>query len=264
MHIDKLINQVVNPSGEDVLIIPSEWSQGRTVFGGLSAALLFAVTESKVTPERLVRSFHCNFIAPFFVEHEYTIKVVLLREGKNVSVLQGSIIQNNIICVQTQTVFGAKRQSMLAVKNTEVHNLELPKEPSLLVQTPKLTPKALQHFEMAIVDGIPFTGSTETTVSGWMRFKKSPESLGCAHLIALIDAWPPTLLQQLQIPAPASSMTWTINFIQPLPTLSSKEWFAYQAKTREFSDGYGVSDANIWDEKGKLLATSNQIFTLFV
>ena len=263
MHIDKLINQIVNHSGNEKLIINSDWSQGRTVFGGLSAALLFAIAESSVAPERLARSFHCNFIGPFYAEQEYTIKVDLLREGKNVSVVQSSIIQNDIICVQSQAVFGAQRQSKLAVDNTERHGLELPNESSLLAYTPKLTPKALKHFEMAIVDGTPFIGSEKTSVTGWMRFKKSPEAVSVAHLIALIDAWPPTLLQQLHLPAPASTMTWTINFIQPTPTLSSQEWFAYQAKTRDFSDGYGLSDANIWNEHGQLLATSNQIFTLF-
>lgn len=263
MHIDRLIKQAINLSDEETFSISSKWSQGRTVFGGLSAALLFAVTQAKVSSERVVRSFSCNFIGPLFVDEECKLKVDVLREGKNVSVLQSSIIQGNNICVQAQIVFGAARQSKLSVNNTESHGMSLPKKPSFLPNIPKMTPKALKHFEMAIVEGKPFTGSKDTTVSGWMRFKKASEQITNAHLIALIDAWPPTLLQQLRLPAPASTMTWTVNFIRPISVDSENTWFAYKAKTKCFSDGYGISDANIWDVQGHLIATSNQIFTIF-
>ena len=37
-----------------------------------------------------------------------------------------------------------------------------------------------------------------------MKFKHVPEQMTEAHIIALTDAWPPTLLQMYKQPAPAS------------------------------------------------------------
>ena len=264
MHIDEILN-LIDSENKESFIIPKQWSQGRTVFGGLSAAIVFAAARKKVSNERLIRSFSCNFVGPFFVEEVFSINTEVLREGKNVSTIQSSIIQNGKTCVHAQSVFGGQRQSKLRVENADTHVMQIPKKPTFIPVIPKLTPKALSNFELAFTDGgMPFKGSKNTTVGGWMRFKKSPQEMSICHLIALIDAWPPTLLQMLRLPAPASTMTWTLNFVQPLGMLSTSEWFAYQSKTREYSDGYGITDANIWDQDGKLLAMSNQVITLFV
>lgn len=263
MHIDEVLDLVKQSDGNN-LIITNDWAQGRTVFGGLSAAIVFAAARAKVSSERLIRSFSCNFVGPFFVEQDYSLVVEILREGKNVSTIQSSIKQNGKICVHAQSIFGGPRQSKLLVENNDTHAMSLPKKPTFMPAIPKLTPKALKNFELAFTDGgLPFKGSKNTSVGGWMRFKKRPQEMSISHLIALIDAWPPTLLQMLRLPAPASTMTWTINFVQAIDELSTTEWFAYQSKTRHYADGYGITDANIWDQDGRLLAMSNQIVTLF-
>lgn len=50
MHIDKLLAlaKTQKTSPNLVLTIPSSWSQGRTVYGGLSAGLLYAAAREYV------------------------------------------------------------------------------------------------------------------------------------------------------------------------------------------------------------------------
>ena len=98
---------------------------------------------------------------------------------------------------------------------------------------------------------------------GWMRFKKPPADISDVHLITLIDAWPPTLLQMLKWPAPASTVSWNLEFIHPHKPVAPDEWFAYKAETRQAAEGYGHTEANIWDAAGELVAISRQTVAIF-
>ena len=46
----------------DNLIIPSNWAQGRTAFGGISAGMAYSAIRQKVSEERVLRSFTTNFV----------------------------------------------------------------------------------------------------------------------------------------------------------------------------------------------------------
>ncbi len=96
-----------------------------------------------------------------------------------------------------------------------------------------------------------------------MRFKEQPSHFYDAHLIALIDIWPPTVLQLLHQPAMASTMSWNLEFIHPHQKISGHDWFAYQAQTRHAADGYVHTEANIWDKHGTLVAICRQVVAVF-
>ena len=263
MHIDEVLKLVKNLT-DDNLIIPREWSQGRTVYGGLSACIAYKAACNAIEMQRPIRSMTCNFVGPFTVGVTFRIDTEVLREGGNVSSVQVSLVQNEQVCVRAQFIFGSSRESKIVVSNEITHSMQLAKRASFMPNIPGLTPQFLKHFDLKFVDGgKPFTGSKKDHIHGWMRFSKPSEKITHAHLIALIDAWPPTLLQKLRLPAPGSTMTWTLNFVNPTQDFSGNEWFAYQAETLQYSEGYGIATANVWDSKGKLLAISTQNVTVF-
>ena len=83
-------------------------------------------------------------------------------------------------------------------------------------------------------------------------------------LLGLVDAWPPAVLPHLKQPAPASSLTWTIEFPEPLSSAkTSQDWWQYVAYIDYAADGYGHSHAHIWDDDGQLVAISRQTMTVF-
>lgn len=108
-----------------------------------------------------------------------------------------------------------------------------------------------------------FMGSKLDTTKGWMRFKKPPVTITDAHLIALIDTFPCTVLQKLRWPAPASTMNWNIEFLHPHDEILPEDWLAYAALPRQAADGYCHMESNIWDTKGKLIAISRQLVGIF-
>ena len=66
-------------------------------------------------------------------------------------------------------------------------------------------------------------------------------------------------------PAPASSLTWTIEFVAEVrpDTVSPEGRFAYEATTDAARDGYAHTHARLWRPDGELVAISRQSITVF-
>src|SRR5690606_4770376 len=100
----------------------------------------------------------------------------------------------------------------------------------------------------------PGTGSTGRSIGCWVRLREStPQALEEAHLLALVDAWPPATLSHLRRRAPNSSVTWTIEFIQPRAPLTTEDWCLYRAEIEHASHGYGHIAAGFWNADGELI-----------
>ena len=211
-----------------------------------------------------MRSFNCNFVGPLLLDQPFKIDVEVLRQGKNATQVVARAIQDGNTSVLCQVCFGIAKQSKVKVVNQDKHDMPLPQKAKFLPQIPKVTPKFLRYFDLAIDKGkLPFTGSKKSKIHGWMRFKKPPEAITDAHIISLIDSWPPTVLQMLRWPAPASTMCWNVEFIHPHSEIKATDWLAYQAHTRQAEDGYAHTEANIWDQQGELIAISRQAVAIF-
>jgi acyl-CoA thioesterase II len=266
MNIDHYLAlaQTHKQNPEQEFTISKEWSQGRTVYGGVSAAMLYASVKPYIDEDRVLRSMSTNFVGPLISNEPFSISVEIVRSGKNVSQLQSRAIQNGKVCVLSQLCFGAARPSKVEVINTDKHNLSLPTKAKYFPPIPKLVPSFLKHFDLCIQEGgAPFLGSKSSHYYGWMRYKTPPMEINEAHIIGLIDVWPPTLLQMLKWPAPASTVSWNLEFIYPHREILTTDWFAYKAETRQASCGYGHTEATIWDTQGEVVAISRQTVAIF-
>jgi acyl-CoA thioesterase len=110
---------------------------------------------------------------------------------------------------------------------------------------------------------MPFTGRKKAMYEGWMRLSHPPETFTDAHLISLIDVWPPTVLQQLKWPAPASTLSWNVEFVHPHPAISGTDWIGYRCNTVQAAEGYAHTEAEIYAPDGTLIALSRQLVTVF-
>lgn len=264
MHIDELLAASRAADADTELSFPENWGQGRTAFGGLSAAMLYAAMRREIDDSRVLRSMSTSFVGPLYADTPFRIEVEVLREGKAMSQVLARAIQDEQTAVLVQATFGLDRDSRIEVAATATHNLGNPDKGQRIPQIPNVTPAFMQHIDMRmLLGGMPFAGGTDSQFGGWMRFVESPATFTDAHLIALIDAWPPTLIQQLDRVAPASSVCWNLEFIHPHEPVRPDAWFAYHAKTLQASQGYGHSEALIWDEQGEVVAVSRQTVAVF-
>lgn len=247
----------------DELSIHPGWGQGRTTFGGLSAALIIEKLQQTQAQDRYLRSLNINFCGPLFTEQPFSLSSSTLSEGKSISQINGQAIQNDKVVTQLVACFGIERQSDINVEPV-IRDLGKPGAGNRLNYIKGITPEFVRHVEFSYTRGkFPFSNTKETGLGGWVRFKESPAVMTEAHLVALIDAWPPTLLPMLKTPCPCATVSWNLEFIQPMPKLSPGDWIYYEADIKQAHHGYGHTDAKIYNENGQLLALSRQLTTVY-
>ena len=261
MHFDQLLD-TVSKSHTD-LAFPANWCQGRTAFGGISAAMLYTAMRNKIASDREILSLSTNFVGPLIADTPFDISLTILREGKNTTQIEARITQNEKVAVIALACFAIKRDSNVIVENKQSCPLSPVNENNLIPYIEGITPQFFQHMSFNIQKGaMPFSKAKDGELAGWMRLKETPSSVTTAHILALTDAWPPAQLQMFSKPAPASSMSWYIEFLPHKP-LAADAWLAFDAFTHHSRDGYACEEANIYTQSGELIAMSRQTVALF-
>lgn len=258
--------ELMQAATDGAVTVPAEWGQGRSVFGGLAAALVYRALRNRAITGRPVRSMAITFVAPMQCDVPVQIEVDVLREGRAVSQLLGRAMQNGEVVTLVQASFGSARSSSVEVEAVSAPAISGAAESRELPYLPGITPEFIQHMSLNWAKGgAPFSGTPEREIGGWVRFRgETPrQPVDEAALLALVDAWPPAPLSYLNRSAPGSSLTWTIEFIQPLAVADVGEPFLYQASIERARDGYGHVAANLWSVRGELLAISRQTVVIF-
>ncbi|SDJ89501.1 acyl-CoA thioesterase [Microbulbifer yueqingensis] len=246
--------------------IPPGWGQGRATFGGLVAAMLYEQLAARVDPASTLRSITFSFVAPVGAG-KTSLTSEVLRAGRSVTQVEGRMQQNGAPVLAALASFGSGRDSAVHVAADTAPHFMPPGELQPLPYIEGLVPEFTQRFDYRIsVGDMPFSGSASNRFGGWVRFRgeeegKVPVTIG--HLLALVDAWPPAILPMLKQPAPASSLTWTLEFMEPLPSAGCGEWWQYLADVEQAEDGYGVAQARLWGPQGQPVAFSRQTVTVF-
>jgi len=248
------------------VVVPGVWGQGRASFGGLVAALVYEAMRAKVPQGRPVRSLAITFVGPTEPDVPVSFEAEVMREGKAVSQMLGRAVQNGQVVALMQGSFGASRDSVVSVQAEPAPPIKTVEECQELPYIKGVTPEFTRYLAMRWgTGGMPFTNNTAREMGGWVRLRDqaSDELADEAHLLALVDAWPPAVLSHLRSPAPGSSLTWTIEFVQPVARLSTNDWCQYRAIIEHARDGYGHIAAGLWSPHGELLAISRQTVTVF-
>ena len=261
MTFDELLNASTD---ENSVTIPPSWSQGRASFGGLTAALVFKRMASVVAEGRPMRSMQVSFVGPVKPGVPAVVSAEILREGKAVSQAMGRIEQDGQPQLVVLASFGGGRESAVSVESMPAPEAASPEDCKALPYIKDVMPEFTQHIDMRWAFGhMPFSGRGGREMGGWMQFREPPEALTDAHIVALIDAWPPAILPHLKAPAPASSLSWALDIVHPRPALKPGDWLLYRATIDQAGAGYGHTQAGIWTSGGELVATSRQTVTVF-
>ena len=248
-----------------------DWSQGRSVFGGLVTAAGLRAMRSLVAPERQPRSIMVSFVSPVATE-DATIETRVLRHGKSITQTEARVVQNGQDCAVVLAVFGADRQSSIAVSPALSPRVKDPTDSPPLPIIPGLIPNFIQHFDIRWAIGQrPYSGADSSEIGGWCRLV-DPDTTADGDrdreadeeaILMLVDAWPPAVLPMLSGFAPGSSVTWSIDFVAPLPRESTRDWWFYQARALAAHGGYAQTEATLWAPSGHTAAVSRQLVAVF-
>jgi len=254
MQIDEILSAI--GAGQDVQI-PDSWAQGRTTFGGLTAAILCDATATDTDPARPLRNFEIAFTRPLEAHKAFEVEMETLANGKTVTIKSARIMQEGKERARARADYVLPLESSVTIDTFSPPQLQA-KDTSIHLQGAHL-PRFIQHFDNHVATkALPFSGQAVPEFGGWMKFKNAPPKMSNALLICLIDSWPPTAASYYQGFKPLSTLSWSIHFAAPIDEVSATQHLGYLSKVNFGEHGLSSSQAEIWGPDGQLLAKSMQ------
>ncbi|MEX1669423.1 acyl-CoA thioesterase [Zhongshania guokunii] len=255
----------IKPSGEAnqySVSVDDTWLQGRTAFGGLSAALICEAMQQQVDADRRLRALSVVFVGPV-PAGEHRIVIRELRAGGSVSHLQGELVCDGEVAVTVSASYGKDRPSAIKLDAPSIPEVSPPESLTPLPYIKGITPQFTQHFDMRIASGdLPFSGAASADFGIWLRFP-SPRAIDIPALIALADSPPMPGLNMIKPPGVGSSLSWYLEFPTDLPSADASQWWYCDYRCQAAGDGYFHNNATIWGPDGRAVMFSRQIATVF-
>lgn len=245
-------------SGRSVQV-PETWMQGRTAYGGLTAALCLEAAR-KLVPDLPVRAVQVAFVGPVY--GDVVCQPEILRRGKNTVFVSVRMTGDDGVLADCIMTFGASRPSALSFAD-----LPPPDVPDIENVTPYFRnhqgPAFAQNFDMLIAGGHPpMSGADRGDVSLWMRHKDEATPMDAVSLLALADAPPPAAMSMFREPGRISSMTWMAEFLTEDITTEDR-WFLARHTAQTARNGYSSQEMLLWNKKREPIMVGRQTIAVF-
>jgi len=240
--------------------IPAGWLQGRTTYGGLSAALCHEAGKP-LGRDMPLRSAQIAFVGP--AGGDVTLKAETLRAGKSSTFVGVDLIGEKGLATRATFVFGAARPegktmtSGLIAPDVAAPNLSNQLFPD------NVGPVFLSNFDVEMISGgVPMSGSDNPENLYWMRHRDRAAIADVTALLALGDAPPPVGMSFYTEPLRVSSMNWSIDVLsQTFET--DDNWWLSRAEAQTLGDGYSAQSMTLWNRHGKPVLASRQTIAVF-
>lgn len=247
--------------------IPQTWHQGRTAYGGFSAALALQaaiqVGDDDLTPSDKglppLRSALVSFVGP--LAGEISVSARLLRTGRNAHWLAAEIASEAGVGLTASFVFMRAGANGLALDACPPPEGLIPVAQALPFATGELSPEFLRnHFEVRFA--LPRRSEKQPDICYWVRPHASAGLEPMTALVLAADALPPGVLSLLSPRARVSSMTWQVNLLTSAPATRDGWWLL--RSTADYA-GQGCSSQRmaIWNADGAAIASGMQSIALF-
>lgn len=259
MCFSDLIDSASFVDGVFSLDLPADWMQGRTTYGGMSAALCYEAARRVLPDAPPLRSAMISFIGPAGGRVEGRARI--LRQGKSVTFAEADLSGEQGLATRAAFAFGAPRQSAVERTFTKVPDLPAPDACEDFLPD-GAGPTFAGHFEARLAKGgRPASGSKEHDHFIWVRHR-DPRAAGLASLFAIADMPPPAILPMFTEFLPISSMTWMVNLLSEAPA-TRDGWWLMQSRAEQAGQGYSSQDMLVWNRDGALVIAGRQNVAVF-
>ncbi len=235
--------------------IPDAWLQGRTAYGGLSAALALHAAQASDIDLPPLRSAQVSFIGP--LAGPITLRAQRLRRGRNAAFVQADVESEAGLGLRATFVFMGTVPSKVELRQGRAPDFARP-EPD------DTTFKGRPGF---FTQNFEFLDRRDETLGAaeWLRWVRLQERDGLdpmVELMAVADCLPPAALKLIGGPAPVSSMTWIVNVLGPTPR-TTDGWWLLRANADYASAGSSSQQMGIWNADGQPIAEQMQSVAIF-
>ncbi|MES2663385.1 MAG: thioesterase family protein [Pseudomonadota bacterium] len=274
--------KVVDHSGTAKIHLSDAWTQGRAMFGGVVAALAIRVAnmhhlkiiknqiQNIADAKALLRSAQILFLAPI-ESGDVVFTAKLLRQGRSVTHYRVEGVQDDAIKIEVLCTIASPRDTSIADHNwITTPNLSLPDSVKDLPFVPNIMPNFSQRFQYRwLTGGALMSGSQDNKIGGWCRAHdvvaqtESVKPYWQELLVCLADAWPPAVLSRATKIAPASSMSWMLEWVQPITSYAPDQWFGFTETIDSLHKGYAATHHILWAAQQQPLIIGRQTIAYF-
>ena len=236
--------------------IPEAWLQGRTAYGGMSAALALHAAQCSDQDLPPLRSAQVSFIGP--LAGEVTIRATRLRRGRNAAFVQADVASEAGLGLRATFVFMGAVESKVEHRAGTAPAFARP-GPDTPTFAGNAAVKFAQNFEL-LDDRGAGVGPAE-----WLRWVRLRERDGLDPMVELMcvaDCLPPAALKLMGGYAPVSSMTWLLNLLGSAPR-TQDGWWLLRANADYASAGSSSQQMAIWNAAGEPIAEQMQSVAIF-
>ena len=240
---------------------PPSWSQGRTLYGGMTAALCWAAAARSFADLPPLRSAQFSFVGPAGGRLRFVTQ--LLRRGRSATILSvDALATSGEVAARALLTCGSARDSRVEHNRAAAPPVPAPADCPTLFPAPEAGPTFARNFELRLAGGnAPFAGGDpEFTV--WTRLTRPDGADPLTALLALADALPPAAMVGFPAFGVISTMTWTVE-LDRQPT-QANGWFLQQSVSESTVDGYSRQAMALWDETGRRILVARQTVAIFV
>jgi hypothetical protein len=241
-------------------VTPGEdWRQGRTLYGGASAALALAACARAAPGLAPLRSAQIAFVGP--AAGALLARPEVLRQGRSAVFMGCDLIGESGLATRAIFCFGAVRESAFDRRAPAAPAASPPEGcPDLFGGGPG--PAFAQHFDLRLAAGDRPLQGGEPRYLLWGRHRDENARADAASLLALADAPPPAAMAAFTAPAMISSMTWMLDILDP-DALTRPGWRLLQAQAETLREGYSAQAMAAWGEDGAPLLLARQTVAVF-
>jgi acyl-CoA thioesterase len=259
----RAVVETLAPEGETFVVqAPEDWGQGRTLYGGMTAALAYEAVKRALGDLGPLRSAQFTFIGP--ASGRLRFKPKLLRRGRSSAIVGVECFNEEGATARATFVFGAARESKVVHSLMPMPRVDAPDACTPFRKEGANAPRGFwNNFETRLASGgrIFEPAAPRPEFAVWTRFLDTGGADPVTALLALADCLPPAAMVHFPAFAPISTMTWTVDVLHA-PT-SMDGWHLLWSASDHSADGYSMQAMTLWNDAGEPLAVGRQAVAIF-
>ncbi len=255
--------EIVTRVGADTPVtVPDTWTQGRTAYGGLTAALsVTAARQAAGDDAPPLRSAHFAFTAPAM--ESVTVTGNVLRQGRSVTSVSVQAVSQGQVAAQSTIVLARPRPSGVAHDLNRAPDVPEPEACPPFADDDAPRPAFAANFDIrrAIGDG-PLHPEGPPRYVAWVRHREAAGVDPVVALIALGDALPPAATAMFEEWAPVSTITWDVHMCRA-DLDDATGWFLVDSDGDHAANGYSHQTMRVYDADRRVVMVATQTVAVF-
>lgn len=257
MGLKAALDGLTEEAGGFHIEAPQGWTQGRTLYGGMTAALCAEAARRRFPELPPLRSAQFAFTGA--AAGRLRFEPALIRQGRSSAFVAVDGFAESGPVVRALFAHGADRDSRIVHDSAAMPAVRAPEACPPFFEGPR--GGFFQNFEMRLAAGErPMSGAAQPAFTLWVRHLDDAGVDPAVSLLALADSLPPAAMVVFPAPAPISTVSWSVDLLQPL---TPGAWRLLASQSEQAADGYSLQAMALWSAEGPRLAVGRQTVAIF-